>query len=117
MSDQISITLPGYQWEAILRGLASSGWDSMHAVVTEKLAAVAKERPCTHDDVDFQSDYWVCRACGHREVSPHAKSEGAEHEGHRILESPTMSSLATGLIPRTCTTCDVELEPRKEPYV
>ncbi|WP_420114532.1 hypothetical protein [Pseudactinotalea sp.] len=46
MSEQISITLPGYQWEAILRGLASSGWDSMHALLTQKLAhGVVAEEP------------------------------------------------------------------------
>lgn len=38
MSDKTTITLPNYQWEAILRGLASSGWDSMHAVLSEALA-------------------------------------------------------------------------------
>lgn len=46
MSDQITVSLPSYQWEAILRGLASSGWDSMHAVLSEKLAAgVVAEEP------------------------------------------------------------------------
>lgn len=37
MNESISIELPAYQWEAILRGLASSGWDSMRHVLTAKL--------------------------------------------------------------------------------
>ncbi|WP_350351896.1 hypothetical protein ABS642_00855 [Microbacterium sp. A8/3-1] len=28
---------------------------------------------CAHDGlVDFHANYWVCRACGHREETPHA---------------------------------------------
>ena len=38
MAERVTVTLPAYQWEAILRGLASSGWDSMHAILTAELA-------------------------------------------------------------------------------
>lgn len=38
MSDPKTITLPSHQWEAILRGLASSGWDSIHRTLSAALA-------------------------------------------------------------------------------
>jgi hypothetical protein len=40
MTEKIAISLPAYQWEAILRGLASSGWDGMHAVLSHELSEV-----------------------------------------------------------------------------
>ena len=40
-------------------------------------AAVKQEGACTHDDVDYKPDYWACRTCGHREITPHATQEGA----------------------------------------
>lgn len=71
------------------------------------------------EDLDFGSHILVQRE-PEKPAGPWVpvKQEGVEpiaaHEGHRILESPTVSSLATGLIPRTCTTCDLELDPRKD---
>ncbi len=38
MSEKKTVALPAYQWETILRGLASSGWYGMHAVLTAALA-------------------------------------------------------------------------------
>jgi hypothetical protein len=37
MAERVTVTLPAYRWEAILRCLASSGWDSMHAILTAEL--------------------------------------------------------------------------------
>lgn len=51
MAERVTVTLPAHQWEAILRGLASSGWDSMHAILTAELA-----KPQPAEDLERERD-------------------------------------------------------------
>ena len=83
MAERVTVTLPAYQWEAILRGLASSGWDSMHAILTAELAKQQPADPsfchpltpgddetCTHTPTCPNGSGDPCPVCGRRHPGP-----------------------------------------------
>lgn len=146
MSEKITISLGAREWEAILRGLAASGWDAMHAVLSAQLAevraGVVAEEPegrrqftaayrATNGNVISLETPNMLREAAEKTVREFAEEdpEGPDyfvvmrilppwvpvkqegHKGHRIVEQPRAASTR---VPRWCTTCEVQLEPREQ---